>query len=139
MIQFKSNLSKKDKLFIREIIDNVIDEYKDFYITRDNLRLFIKDNLDVFFSCLKQGDKIAFYENGIAFITGFSDKAKRKYIKVLAKDKDSASNLLKIVNWNIKIPLFVKIKKYNPIKKAFLDNNYVFKGGRGSEVLLQKR
>jgi len=139
MINFKEKLTEKEKVEVSEILNDLIDLYGDFYITRNNLRLFIKENIDLLFDSLNKGDKIAYGKEGIALITGYSDKAERKYVKLLAKDEDSADKLLKIINWNIDIDLYCKLKKVNPLRYVFLNNNYIFKGNRGKELLLMKR
>ena len=55
-------------------------------LIRWNGRLFIKENQDLFFQSLNKGDKIAFgTDEGIILVTGFSDKAPRKYLKILSK------------------------------------------------------
>jgi hypothetical protein len=139
MIEFKTGLSKKEKSEISFLISETTDTYGDFYITKNNLRLFIKDNLDVFFDCIKKGDKIAFDKEGIAVITGFSDKMPRKYLKILAKDINHVPSLLKVVFWNIKEDLYIKVKKNNPLKDILTKNGFKFKGGRGREILLVRQ
>ena len=139
MIIYKSQLSKKEELEISGILSEIIDEYSDFYLTRDNIRLYIKDNIDILISSLKKGDKIAFsYEEGIAVVDGYSDNANRKYVKILARDENSANKLLKVLNHNIKDILFAKIKKNSPLLKIFKNNGFKFKGSRGLEELLIK-
>jgi hypothetical protein len=87
-------LSKKDKNQVWAILHEISDIYGDFYITINNLRLYIKDNIDIFYQYLKLGDKIAWSEKeGIIFVTGFVDKSPRKYLKILAYDIDSAHRL----------------------------------------------
>jgi hypothetical protein len=113
MLEIKSRIKEEDKFKIVEIIGNVVDVYKDFYITKNNLRLFIKDNLDVFFSCLKQGDKVVFDKNSIVFVTGYSDKSERKYVKILTDNPSEASSLLLYLLNDINIDTYIKIKKNN--------------------------
>lgn len=139
MITFKGKLTDKEKLEVSEILTDLIDLYGDFYITRNNLRLFIKENIDLLFDCLNKGDKIAYGREGIALVTGYSDKSPRKYVKILARDEESADKLLKIINWNINTELYCKLKKVNPLRYVFLNNNFIFRGNRGKELLLMKR
>ena len=74
MIQVKQNLNKKEKEIIWSLLQELSDVYKDFYITKNNLRLFIRENLDLLYDCLKKGDRIAFDENlGIILIYDDSD------------------------------------------------------------------
>jgi len=138
VIQFKSGkLSKKDKVIIENLLNEITDIYKDFYVTRSNLRLFLRENQDILFECLQKGDKIIFgEEDGIILIYGFSDKAKRIYLKILAKDENSASRLLKIVNWSIKTDLYAKIKKLNPLMRVLERNGFRYLKDRGVEALL---
>lgn len=135
MIKFKSWLSKKDKEQVTSLIREISDEYRDFYITKENLRLFIEVNLDLFFDCLKNGDKIAFGDEGIAFITGWSDNFDRKYLKLLAEDIKSADKLLKVIDWHVKTDLYIKIKRNNKLLPALKAHNFVFLKPRGKEVL----
>ena len=138
MIKYKSGkLSKKDTNIIKDILTDVTDVYGDGYITRNNLRLFLKENTDLLFDGVEKGDKIVYDENkGLIFITGWSDKANRKYIKVLAKNEESADHLLKIVGWHTTEVLWAKVKKNNPIRRILQKNGFCFAGDRGKEILM---
>jgi len=139
MIQVKQNLNKKEKEVVWSLLQDLPDIYKDFYITKNNLRLFIRENLDLLYDCLKKGDRIAFDENlGMILIYGFSDKSPRKYVKILTKDDESASHLLKILAWNIKEDLYAKVKKTNPLKRTLERNGFRFSADRGKEILLKR-
>jgi len=138
MITFKTGVSTKEKKEITSTIADLTDIYGDFYITRNNLRLSIKENLTILFDCLKKGDKIAFDENGVGIVVGYSDNAPRKYLKILAKDDKTVEALIKVISWDIKDDLWIKIKKNNPIRKILEKNHFCFKGGRGKEILLIK-
>lgn len=140
MINFHNGgkLSKKVESEISGLLSEFTDIYSDFFITRDNIRIYLKENSDLLFESLKQGNKLAYYSEGIALIDGYADNAKRKYVKILSKDVKSASKLLAIINFHIKDTLFCKIKKTNPILQAFKDNGFRFKGSRGAEILLIK-
>jgi len=139
MIQIKSTLSEKDKKQILNILNELIDIYSDFYLTKNNLRYYIKENLDLLYKCLREGDKIMFDKEGIVVITGWSDKSPRKYVKLLAKDNTILDKLLKNLDWSISNDLFIKIKRNNPLKEVLLKNKYKFIGGRGKEILLMKK
>jgi hypothetical protein len=139
MIKIKSQLSRKDKEELGILINELSDNYREFYITKDRVRLFIKDNLDLFFSYLKKGDKIIFNDEGIVFITGWSDKAKRKYVRVLTNSLETADKLLKITHWNIHTDLYCKVGKTNPLIQVLEKNKFKFKGDRGSEILLYRK
>lgn len=138
MIKLKSTLSKKDREKVEEILGNIPDIFGDFYITKDNIRLFLRDNQHLLFSGLSKGDRIVFSDTAIAFITGFSDKAKRKYIKLLYKEPKDVSDLLKVVGWNLNIPLYCKIKKNNPVQDVLKEVGFRFQGSRGKEILLKR-
>ena len=139
MIIIKEGYGRKERKILENILYNVVDLYGDFYCTKDNIRIYLRDNPEVLFDYLSKGDKVVYdtvSEAGLAFVTGWSDKSPRKYVKILTKDEKLASNFLKIISWNVKSDLYVKIKKNNPLIKAFNRNNYVFKGDRGTEILL---
>lgn len=138
--KLKQNLTKKEKETVWALLQDLTDIYKDFYITKNNLRLFIQDNLDLLYECLKKGDKIIFdKELGIIFIYGFSDNAPRKYLKILTKDENSANRLLKVLSWHLKIDLYAKIKKSNPVIKVLERNGFRFLKDRGAEILLFRK
>jgi len=140
MIEFVGFPNKKERYNIDVLIDELVDFYGDFYITRNNLRLFIKENIELLYECLKKGDKIAYSDkDGIVFVTGFSDKSKRKYVKLLSTDVESADRLLKVVGWHINCDLWAKVKKNNPIKKALIKNNFRFFGDRGKEIIFCRK
>lgn len=130
------NISQKERNLIRDALLDYEDIYRDSYITKNNLRLFIKDNLDILFKDITNGDYIAYDTIGTAIVTGFSDKAKRKYLKVLAKNIKDAEKLIKIIFWNVKCDLYMKIKKNNPLKDILMKHGFTFVGGRGKEMLL---
>ena len=139
MIRFKTGLSKKEKKEVSFLLFELTDIYSDFYITKNNLRLFIKENQDILFECLRRGDKIAFSEGGLGVIVGFSDKASRKYLKILTKTDKDVDSLIKIISWNLDCDLYVKIKKNNPLREVLERNYFRFIGGRGKEILLVKK
>jgi len=138
-MKIKSTLSAKDKKQIFSILGELSDYYSDFYITRNNIRLYIKENLELLFKLLGEGDKILFDDGGLIVITGYSDKSPRKYVKLLAKDESIADKLLKNLDWNLSEDVFIKIKKNNPLKQVLLKNKYKFIGDRGKEILLMKK
>lgn len=139
MIVFKNGLSQKEKKDISATLEDLVDLYGDFYITKNNLRLYIKENQDVLFDSIKKGDKIVFSDDGIAVVIGFSDNMNRKYVRILGRDEKSIVDLLKVINWNLKCDLYLKIKKNNPLRKIAESQGFKFAGGRGKEVLLSRR
>ncbi len=138
MTELKGSLSKKDSKKIDLLLSDLIDPYGDFFITKDNIRLFLRDNKHLLFRALSKGDKIAFNNKAIAFITGFSDNSERKYLKLLYEKPEYVKDLLKIIGWNLNINLWVKIKKNNPVQKQLKKQGFKFKGSRGSEILLYR-
>lgn len=138
MIIIKSQLSKREKENLEFSLQEFSDIYGDFYITKDNLRLFLKENSDLLFECLKKGDKIAFGEStGFAVVFGYSDNAKRKYLKLLTKSDEASDKLVKVIQQNVSDDLYAKIKKNNPVRKILEKNNFRFVGDRGKEILLK--
>lgn len=121
------------------MVQEIPDYFSDFYLTKSNLRLFIKDNLSLLFESLKKGDKIAFSKEGIIVVTGFSDKNPRKYIKLLVKNDKVADDLLRILSWNITCDLYCKLKKNNSLLKILEANGFSYFKNRGKEILLIKK
>ncbi len=140
MIRIKGQLNKKEKAELSITLQEMTDIYGDFYITKNNLRLAVKENTDLLYNNLKNGDKIVIGETeGIAIVTGFSDNAPRKYVKILATSNEGANKLIKVLLQNVKCDLFAKIKKNNPIKEVLQNNNFKFVGDRGKEILLGRK
>ena len=139
MKKFKSRLIKKEKLQITEMVQELHDYFGDFYITKDNLRLFLKENISLLFDGLKTGDKICYDKEGIIFVTGFSDKNPRKYIKLLVKNEKAANDLLSTLSWTLKCSLWAKLKVRNPLVEVLKNNNFVYFASRGKEVLLVRK
>ena len=141
MIIFKhGQLNKKEKKIIESITGECSDLFGDAYITKNNLRLFLRENVGLLFEGLSKGDKIAYEEDrGFVFICGYSDNAPRKYIKILTKDEDSTNRLVKTLQWHVKEDLFCKIKKNNPIKRVLERNGFRWAGDRGKECLLCRK
>ena len=141
MIIFKSGkISKNEEKLVLNILNESQDLYGDNYITRANLRLFLKENPGLLFQGLQKGDKLFYEEDeGLIFVDGYSDKSPRKYIKIITKTEDSANRLLKTLQWHIKEDLFCKIKKNNPIKRVLERNGFRFCGDRGKELLVCRK
>jgi len=131
------------------------DSHSDFYVTKDNKRLFLTDRAiarKVFNDCIKHGDKAYAHEEagqikGILLITGFADKFDRKYIKLFATNHKTLEGLLRVLIWNVTFESFLKIKKDNPIgnlcrRLTYNENGvrkyyFTFLGNRGNEILLK--
>ena len=140
MIVFKTGtISKKEKSEITSLLEELIDIYGDFYITKNNIRLFIKENQSIMFDGIKKGDKLFYDENSIGVIVGYSDNSPRKYLKVLSTNEKNIENIIKRIYWDVDCDLFVKIKKNNPLRKIFENNYFNFIGSRGKEILLVRK
>jgi len=102
------------------------DKCSDFYVTKDNQRLFLNNRQiaeKVFNDCLKRGDKSFIFEEdgmikGALLIVGYADKHDRKYIKVFAHEERIITALFKMLAWTIDCDLYLKIRKDNPILKC---------------------
>jgi len=142
MINKKQTLNKKEKESIRMLLNSLEDKYNDFYITVENKRIFLKEkqNYKKLFNCLRKGDTVIFNEKGIILVIGYSDKSFRKYVKILAEDKDTINNLVKVLLWeNIKIDLYAKLKRDNIAINVLKNNGWEFYKSRGRELLLVRR
>ena len=142
MIKVKnSQLNKKEEKLLLGMLSKLPDDYQDFYITKSNMRLFIKDNPEIIMKDLQKGDYIIYdtEEKGILFVLGYSDKFKRKYIKLLTKDAITADKLIAMLLINIEEDLYIKINKRNPLLETLKCWDFEFKAGRGKEVLMIRR
>jgi len=140
MIKYKTNLTEKEKQEVISALENLSDIYRDFYLTKNNCRLFFKENKELLLDSIKKGDKIVYSEEGLLIVNGFSDNANRKYLKILAKDLSITKNLLNVLLWNLNnIDLYIKIKKNNPIVELLQNQGFVWLGNRGAEVLYIKK
>jgi hypothetical protein len=63
VINIKGQLNRKEIQQVDTLLEEFPDLYGDFYITKSNLRLFIKENKHLFYECLKKGDKIVWDTN----------------------------------------------------------------------------
>lgn len=155
MFYLKQYLSNSEKWDVSVLVKECSDLYSEFYITKDKLRIFIKENLDVLWNTLKRGDKLVFGEGTVGIITGFAERQievvdiktnekkiipSRKYIAILSKGEENANRLLRYVAEKFRtIDLFAKVKKDDPTLKCFYSNGFVFLHGRGKELLLYKK
>jgi len=136
-MKFKDKkLLKREQKELTSISNKLVDYYGDFYITHDNLRLYIKDNLNLLFEMIAKGDKLYWNEDSLVLITGYSDNFNRKYLKILTSDIKKLNKLLSEVLDNLNICLYCKIKKANPLINLLYVMGFKFFGSRGKEMLL---
>jgi hypothetical protein len=133
-----SKLSASEIREIKSFFSEVFDPYCDFYLTKNNIRLFIRDNPEIFFEGLNRGDYIAYNENGIVSLIGFSDKAARKYLKFLTVKPGDVVELLVALSFKYSGEIYCKIKKNNPAMKTLLGMGFQIIGNRGQEELLKR-
>lgn len=131
---------KCDKEEIKKVLKEIPDIYSDFYITKNNLRLSIKENFNVVFNDVLNGDLMFYNERAVVLINGLSEKdVDRKYLKFIYSDVDYFNSLLEFVKLNIAEikPIFCKIKRDNDWSNLI---NIGFKPykNRGKEILLIK-
>jgi len=139
MKNFKSRLTKKETEKIIGMVQSIPDPYGEFYLTKNNMRLYIRENSPLLFDSLKKGDKITYDNNGIIIVTGFADNFNRHYIKFLVKNNKSADELLRMLSWNLTCDLWVKIKRNNPLVEVLKTNDFIFFRSRGKELLLVRK
>jgi hypothetical protein len=126
-----------DKERIEKTLNKLIDYNRDFYITKNNLRLFIKENLDIVLDDLIAGDKIFYTENSVVCVVGYADKVNRKYLKIVTDTLSEIPKVLFEVFFNTDCDLYIKLKKDNSLIPVLKEFDFVFFGGRGHEVLLK--
>jgi len=128
-----------DKSKLRNILNGLVDIYGDAYITKNRIRYFIKENFELLFTCLEHGDKIKYNDNAIVIIIGYSDKAPRKYLKILAKTLNDTESLLQDLFREVTEDIYLKIKKNNPVMEVVKKFGFIFLGNRGREILLIRK
>lgn len=141
MVEIKNGLSEKDKVKVRNLLNEIRNTklYDDFYITKNNLRLFIRENLNKVFSDLRKGDVISFSDEAVGLVLGYADKVHRKYVRLMGKDLKACDKVLQVILWNVKSNLFAKVKKNSPLIEVLTKNDFVFFGDRGTEILLGRK
>lgn len=116
------------------------DPYNDFYITKDNKRLFLTNiqiATKIFNDCMKYNERCFIKEENneikaILLIIGYKDKFPRKYIKVLAQHKNDFRDLFQYLQWQELTNLFIKVRKNN---KNFVKYDEKIKRYKPSYVL----
>ena len=115
----------------------------DFYITENNNRIIIKDNISI--KKLFRNVTIAYISENKSEIDGVmliwqavGANVKRNYVKFNVLNKKVAENLLNTLVQDYKGKLYIKIKKDSLYLQLFKDNDFRFCHDRGSELLLVK-
>ena len=124
---------KYKKLY--QFFEKYIDSYGDCYLTHQNLRYSIKENVKMLIDCVENGDMLYQGDNGYLLITGFSDNAERKYIKIITEDLNSAKELLNQAK-DIEENLWIKLKNHNPMIKICEECGFKKIANRGKEILM---
>jgi hypothetical protein len=142
MIQRLNISNKKNYPALLDFIKNNTDE--DFYYTLNNERVYIEDAGSLK-KLLKSSRDIYELEEGgdcVAFCLlwkSIGGEKTRYYIKLLAKDSNSASDLLRGFLWQIyNTEIFVKISKHHRFLDVYKKYGFKFIGGRGRQVLLKR-
>ena len=133
-----TKLNQEQKEQVTKIVNQINDLDRDFYLTQNNRRLFIRENIEILFNLLEKGDKIVYCNEGIGIVNGYAEKTKRKYVKLLTDNLKIADEILQLIVWDATEILFVKLKKNNPLIKVFKNNGFIHWGNRGAEELLQR-
>jgi len=142
MIERLNTRNKTDLHWLVEFL-NENNNY-DFYLTKDNSRLYIRDiqtlkllfreSIDVYY----QKEKGMFV--GIILLWRSAGGGKsRFFVKVVANNKHIARDLLTVLLWNTTMELYVKIRKDSEFLQVFKSKGFKFKGGRGVQILLQRK
>lgn len=123
---------------------NMKDKFKDFYITKDNQRLFLNDHKvcrRVFNDCLKRGDQCLIKEEkdtikGLLMVNGYADKFSRKYMKVYTHNNEMSDHLIRSITQDFPSDLYIKVKNNNPITEVLIGTrvyNLIFKQNSKSD------
>lgn len=133
-----TKLNQEQKTKVTQIVNKITDYSGDFYITQNNLRLYIRENLEILFNLLDKGDKIVINHDAIGIIVGHAEKTKRKYVKLLSNDKKTADEILQLIILDSDEDLWVKIKNNNSLLDVFKNNGFFYYKNRGAETLFKK-
>lgn len=142
MIQRLNTSNSKKYPALLDFIKTNTDD--DFYMTENNNRIYIQDLASLKKLFKSSRDVYIFEEAGDykAFCLlwkSIGGEKTRYYIKLLATDIKSASDLLRGFLWQIyNIEIFVKINKYHKFLDVFKKYGFKFIGGRGKQVLLKR-
>jgi len=136
---YQGKKNSNNLVSLLNFVQNNFDQ--DFYLTHQNERIYPSKlyQLKELFKhssssyCLEQnGDYVAF----VLVWKSFGGDKKRYYVKLLAKDIKSASDVMRVLLWNTSSELHVKLNKRHPFLPVFKKNGFRFVGGRGRQILL---
>lgn len=133
-----TKLTQEQKEEVTKIVNKIPDYIGDFYLTSNNLRLYVRENLEILFELLEKGDKIVYCNEGIGIVNGYADKFKRKYVKLLTNNFKTGDEILQLIIWDSEQNLWVKLKKNNPLLEVFKNNGFLYVQNRGQEELLTR-
>jgi hypothetical protein len=138
-------INYKKLIDIYDFVLTCKDRYEDFYITKENKRLFLTD-IKIAEKTIKYNEIYALYNKGIQGLLMITrDKGFRPYLKILAVDSKIEWNLLRFFSWNFYDEIYAKLKISNPLVRTLQKQNrttmklifgFINKGNRGAEVLL---
>lgn len=139
-------LTKLTPSIALELVDYIAENSDyDFYFTKDNSRIYITDekSLKQFLRETVQAyvykDDRGDFQGIILVWKSIGAGTKRYYVKMNARSAKIATDLLTVLTWNFNRELFVKIKKDNKLTEAFKYKGFRFIGGRGAQILLQRK
>ena len=138
---YQGKKNAKNLVSLLDFVQNNFDQ--DFYLTQQNERIYpteiyqLKElfkNSSLFYYLEKNGDYVAF----VLVWKSFGGDKKRYYVKLLAKNIEAASDVMRVLLWNIDNELHVKLNKKHSFLSVFRRNGFKFVGGRGRQVLLRR-
>ena len=116
----------------------------DFYLTKDNSRLYIRDIKSL--KMLLRESIDAYIQKEKGNITGLillwrssGGGKSRFFVKLVANDSKVSRDLLTVLLWNTAMELYVKIRKDSKFLQVFKSKGFKFKGGRGVQILLYRK
>lgn len=134
-------LNKKNLIDVYDFLLTIIDKEKDFYITINKERIFLKDSLKLIEKILKYHEVYGKFDSSLkAIYIIYREKGFRPYLKILAEKKLDYIDLIRFLKWQAsEIELFCKLKKENSIIEYLHKAGFFKIGDRGKEILLIKK
>lgn len=133
-------LTKRNTMDVFEFVQKTKDKFEDFYITKNNQRLFLTD-LKTISKLLEKQEVYSVYDKGIkSLFIIFREKGFRTYIKLLSETRSAESSAVKSIMMNFsEQDLYIKVKKENNLAKYLKYFGFLLTGDRGAEVLLYRK